>query len=256
MNSKSEATEAIEHAQHDLDEALSRLAKVPAIDTDRLAYAAHALNNYLMVVSTISSVLRRSLGKEPGAEAQNRLDSLHHATMLMKAAVRQLAVSAENGQPKLLFFECSLKRIAAAGCDTYEPIAAAKNIEIIREFASDTIAVWTDQVAFGAVVDNVLSNAVKYSSTGGVVRVRVYEEDSRGVLAVSDSGPGIRSDEASRLYSRGGRLSSVPTAGEASTGYGLAIAKDLMDSLHGKIWHVNNEGGGATFFLSLPMRPD
>lgn len=57
---------------------------------------------------------------------------------------------------------------------------------------------------FGAVIDNVVSNAVKYSSTGSVVRVRVYEDDSHGVLAVSDSGPGIRSDEASRLYSRGG----------------------------------------------------
>jgi len=112
--------------------------------------------------------------------------------------------------------------------------------------------VWTDRIALGVAIDNLMSNAVKYSRPGGIVVVRTYESDKEGVFAVSDSGPGIRSDEASRLFSRGGQLSARPTGGEMSTGYGLAIAKDMVDALGGRIWW-QNDAEGAVFAVAVPL---
>lgn len=205
-----------------------------------------------MVVSTISHVLERSLSGSSIPNIQDRLSALNEATKLMKAAVQQLILPSAVERPRLLFLPVHLQVAADAACDEYEPIAAAKGIRIDREIASAPIVVWTDRIAFGAVIDNLMSNAVKYSRPSGAITVRAYEAENEGIFAVSDSGPGIRHDEATRLFSRGGRLSARPTGGETSSGYGLAIAKDLTDELGGRIWW-QNESEGATFSVAVPL---
>jgi len=253
VSTKAELSRAIEHARRDLDESLDQLAKLPPVDADRLSYAAHALNNYLMVVSTISRILERDIGVTSGVDVKARFEALNEATHLMKAAVRQLVVPIDEGAPKLIFLPLNLTLVATAACDEYEPIAGDKNIQIIREVMTRPVTVWSDRIALGAAIDNLMSNAVKYSRLRGAVHVREYETDTEGVLAISDSGPGIDTDEASRLFTRGGKLSAQPTGGEASSGYGLAIAKDLVDALGGRIWWENQTTSGATFFLAIPL---
>ena len=252
VSQKGDATAAIERAQGELDEALARLAQLPTVDSDRLAYAVHALNNYLMVVSTIAHVLRLTIGEREGDDVRNKLESLNHATTLMRQMVRDITFEGPD-QPRLIFLPVDLTSVVSSGCDEYEPIAAAKQISLLRDFSEDARIVRTDVVAFGAVLDNILSNAVKYSAPGGTVRVGVQTTGDDGICAVSDSGPGIKDEEAPRLFSHGGRLSSRPTGGESSTGYGLAIARDLMNALGGRIWFENNETGGTTFSVSLPL---
>ncbi len=252
MDIRAELSKSIEHARQDLDESLGQLAKLPAVDADRLTYAAHALNNYLMVVSTISHVLERDLGASSIPDAQDRLTALNEATKLMKAAVRQLILPSDENAPKLIFLPVNLTLVARAAYDEYKPIAATKNIRLVLQVIDRPVMVWADRIALGAVIDNLMSNAVKYSRPGGSIVVRETQLDHEGILAVSDSGPGIRADEAPRLFSRGGRLSAQPTGGEVSSGYGLAIAKDLADALGGRISWENN-ASGATFSVAVPL---
>ena len=254
MNEKVEATAAIEHAQSELDTALARLAKLPALDADRFAYATHALNNYLMVVTTILDVLRRRLGKMNDGEIGERLESLRHATTLMKQMVGHLVTSHGSEKPILIFTALDLAMAARAACDEYERPAAAKGLSLRQDIPSIAIMVWTDRIALGAVFDNVMSNAIKYSTRGGTIQVRVYARNDEGICAVSDAGPGISDADSERLFMRGAKLSSRPTAGEPSTGYGLAIAKDLVDALGGRIWFKNEALGGATFFIAVPLQ--
>jgi len=251
VNIRAELSTKIEHARRELDESLVQLAKLPAIDADRLNYAAHALNNYLMVVSTISHVLERDVGVSSNPDAQERLTALNEATRMMKAAVRQLTLPSDDSGLKLILLPVNLTFVAAAACDEYAPIAAKKGIRVERDVMDRAVMIWSDRIALGAVIDNLMSNAVKYSRPGGLVRVRAYL-NHEGTFAVSDSGPGIPQQESSRLFSRGGRLSAQPTGGEASSGYGLAIAKDLTDALGGRIWW-ENDASGATFSVALPL---
>jgi signal transduction histidine kinase len=252
MNQKAEATAAIARAQGELDTALARMATLPTLDADRLSYAVHALNNYLMVVSTIAHILRATIGKTAALEVQDRFEALNHATLLMKQLVRQLVFPANDEKPHLIFLPVDLVPILGSCCDEYDPLARAKNISIVREPSSLPITAWADRVAVVAILDNLLSNAVKYSFRDGTIRVRVYQNADEGIFSISDSGPGIPENESQHLFTRGGTLSSRPTAGEESTGYGLAIARDLVDAMGGRIWFHNETGGGATFSFAVP----
>jgi two-component system sensor histidine kinase/response regulator len=81
----------------------------------------------------------------------------------------------------------------------------------------------------------------------------VQHSEQGGIFSITDAGPGIREEDVSRVFTRGGKLSARPTAGEPSTGYGLAIAKDLIDALGGQIWFENEPTGGSTFSFSVPI---
>jgi two-component system sensor histidine kinase/response regulator len=253
VNPKTDAAAAIANAQSELDAALARLAELPAISADRLTYAAHALNNYLMVVSTIGHVLRITLRACADPLAMERIDALGDATSLMKQMVQQLVVPGGDETPKLIFLPLDLATAFRVFSDEYEARAAAKQISLKRHFPHHATVAYTDRIALGAVIDNILSNALKYSRIGGTVTVRLESEAGEAIVSITDSGPGISDDDAARVFTRGGKLSARPTAGESSTGYGLAIAKDLTEALHGRIWFENEPAGGATFFVAVPL---
>ena len=72
------------------------------------------------------------------------------------------------------------------------------------------------------------------------------------VCSVSDDGPGLNEEDKAKLFQRGIKLSSVPTGGESSSGYGLAVAKELIDKLGGDLWCESTLGAGACFSFRLP----
>ena len=107
-------------------------------------------------------------------------------------------------------------------------------------------------MAVAAVMDNLLSNAVKYSFPGKQIWVQMRGEVTSVVCSVRDEGPGLNQEDQAKLFQRGIRLSSVPTGGESSSGYGLAVAKELIDKLGGDLWCESTLGAGACFSFRLP----
>jgi signal transduction histidine kinase len=103
-------------------------------------------------------------------------------------------------------------------------------------------------------IDNLVSNAIKYSPIGGEIDVEVGREGDSIMVQVKDQGAGLSPEDISRLFGRFQRLSAKPTAGESSTGLGLSIAKRIVD-LHGGGITVQSPGPGqgATFIMKLPM---
>ena len=102
--------------------------------------------------------------------------------------------------------------------------------------------------------DNLLSNAVKYSPKGKRIWVRVRGDRGGAVCSVQDEGPGLSREEQARLFQPGVRLGPVPSAGEPSVGYGLALAKKFTEALGGEIWCTSTKGEGATPAFWLPAR--
>jgi signal transduction histidine kinase len=103
-------------------------------------------------------------------------------------------------------------------------------------------------------IDNLVSNAVKYSPIGGAIDLLVARQDDGIVVEVRDQGAGLSPEDISRLFGRFQRLSAKPTAGETSTGLGLSIVKRIVD-LHGGRITVESAGPGkgATFKMTLPV---
>ena len=146
-----------------------------------------------------------------------------------------------------------LPTLVQLACDHYRRVADHKQIAISVEADVASPFVWADRVAVAAVLDNLLSNAVKFSSPQKRIWVRVTAEPAHLVCTVQDEGPGLSVEEQTRLFQRGVRLSPVPTGGEPSSGYGLAVAKELIDKLNGEIWCESRPGQGASFAFRLPM---
>lgn len=116
-----------------------------------------------------------------------------------------------------------------------------------------TAPVRTDQDYLNRILDNLVSNAVKFSPKGTNVAVGVSEKDGCLFLRVKDEGPGFSSADRSMLYQKFKKLSARPTGGESSNGLGLAIVKTLVDRLGGTIELVTELGKGSEFIVKLPL---
>jgi signal transduction histidine kinase len=252
MDEKEQATAAILRAQAELEQALSELEKMPAFDPRAVAFSAHALNNYLAVTGGTIELLLRSLVDYPDPQIRIWLEGLSHVTDLMRHTVIQLMTSSTHEETKLRFLKWDLVPLVQRTCNYYQRIADRKNISIVYEPASNIPPVWTDPVAVAAILDNLLSNAVKYSFHGKKIWVQLRGEKTNVVCSVRDEGPGINQEDQEKLFQRGIKLSSVATGGESSNGYGLAVAKELIDKLGGDLRCESTLGVGACFSFRLP----
>ena len=250
---KEQVAAAIARAQTDLEQALSDLEKLPAFDPGAVSFTAHALNNYLTVVGATVQLLLLHLKDHSDPQIRIWMEGLNHATNLMSHAVNQLMSTPGATDVKLRFEKVDLPILVRRGCDYYQRVADRKQIQVICGPTVDVPLVRADRVAVAAVLDNLLSNAVKYSPHGKRIWVQVHGEKTSAVCSIQDEGPGLREEEQARLFQRGVRLSPVPTGGEPTVGYGLAVAKELTEKLGGEIWCVSTPGQGACFSFRLPL---
>jgi signal transduction histidine kinase len=253
MDSKERIATSLHTAQAELENALANLAQLPGFDASHVQFAAHTLSNYLTVIAAGVDLLQLHLNDHPDEQIHRWMESLRQATVLMTDIVLQLMNSSAAQRERFLWVKVNLPVLVQLACDYYRQTADRKEIAISVEADVASPFVWADRVAVAAVLDNLLSNAVKYSPPQKRIWVRVTEAPAHLVCTVQDEGPGLSVEDQARLFQRGVRLSAVPTAGEPSTGYGLAVAKELIDKLNGEIWCESQLGRGAAFSFRLPL---
>ena len=105
-------------------------------------------------------------------------------------------------------------------------------------------------------LENLVSNAIKFSPKGTLVKIRLQDDGESGVFRIEDQGPGVREEERELLFRRFTRLSARPTGGEISTGLGLHIVHELMEAMGGSVYYEPGPRGGACFVLTLPLAPE
>ena len=119
--------------------------------------------------------------------------------------------------------------------------------------APESVAIVADGQRIAQVVDNLVSNAVKYTQSGGSVRVRLADEDHQAVLEVVDSGIGIDPDDVERLFNRFFRSREAERRAIAGAGLGLSIAKDIVEGHGGRVEVESELGRGSSFRVLLPL---
>jgi signal transduction histidine kinase len=252
-NPKEQVILSIESARTALEAALSDLERLPAFDPGTAVFAAHALSNYLNVTGATVQLLIMSLEEHPDPQVRRWLEGLQHATNLMAHTVTQLLHASAPSDAPLRRDPVELSMMLWRAVAYYQHIADRKQIQLRIEGAEEVPPVMADRVAVAAVLDNLLSNAIKYSPPDKVIWLWLTTEPGHLVCAVQDQGPGITPEDQQRLFQRGAKLGSRPTGNEPSTGYGLAVAKDLVDRMGGEIWCESRFGEGATFAFRLPL---
>ena len=251
-DSRGAALDAIARAQASLEQAVAELEKVPALDSGSLGLTAHALNNFLTVSLGVVELLQDRLRDHADPQVGAWLQALAHSNTLMAHTVGQLMSSTARRPTALRIDDVDLARLVGRVCAYYERAAGFKGIRLTFSAAADVPTIRTDAVIVAAIMDNLLSNAVKYSPVGARIWVDVRRAGDGARCSVRDEGPGLSEAQQARLFLPGVRLGPLPTAGEPSTGYGLAIAKRFSDRLGGELGCSSAPGGGATFTLALP----
>jgi len=116
--------------------------------------------------------------------------------------------------------------------------------------------VLADATVLTQVIENLVSNAVKYSPPGRNICVRLLKSPERARCQVRDEGPGLSAEDQKKLFGKFARLSAKPTGGEHSTGLGLSIVKKMVEAMNGKVWCESELGKGATFIVEFSTTSD
>jgi signal transduction histidine kinase len=134
-------------------------------------------------------------------------------------------------------------------------MAKAKEIELILEMPETLPKVLMDPNRIDQVINNLITNAIKFSKPASRIILRAALSEGAVAISVTDRGQGIPREEISEMFQYFGRTKVLPTAGEKSTGLGLAIAKRMVEAHGGKIGVESEPGKGSTFTFTLPLKP-
>ncbi len=124
---------------------------------------------------------------------------------------------------------------------------------IKRELPNKKYMVWIDKDKMTQVLDNIISNAIKYSPEGGRIITRVENKRHYLLITVQDEGMGIAYDKLEKIFERFYRADRARTRKLGGTGLGLAITKELVEAHHGRIWAKSREGYGTSIYFTLPL---
>ncbi len=162
--------------------------------------------------------------------------------------------SIEQRTTRLSFQPISIPKIISELEDRFRTWATKKNIQLIFDCQHAPSSITTDHDALVRILDNILSNAIKFSHTNKTVTMAVTTENSLVRFDMKDEGPGIRLEERHKLFRKFQKLSARPTDGESSTGLGLSIVKDLVYLLKGTIEVESKFGKGTNVIVRLPLK--
>lgn len=230
------------------------LVELNQLKNKLLGMAAHDMRNPLVSVRGFSEILLSGeLG--PVEEAQREfLTLIHSASQEMLTLVNDLLdVSIiESGQLTLRLQSGNLNDLLGTRLKIIQISADAKDIAIQHSLKSVPDSRF-DSNRIGQVIDNLLGNAIKFSPSGSTVFVSLTANQQDVVVDVRDEGPGLSSEDQSKLFGEFQRLSAQPTNGEKSTGLGLAIVKKIVEAHQGQVSVKSELGKGSTFSFSLPL---
>jgi signal transduction histidine kinase len=218
-----------------------------------MGIAAHDLKNPLSVIVGSAELLKTA--KEP-AKMEKMVNLIASAAMRMRELVTNLldANAIEQGKFTSNVERCNVRTLVEQCVDHNQPSAAGKGIAV-RVGTSDGLWARADRAATLQILDNLISNAVKYSPPNTTIHVHTMPEKDSIMISVRDEGPGISEADQKRMFQKFTRLTARPTGGESSTGLGLSIVKRLAEAMSGSVQCQSTLGCGATFILRLPVWP-
>lgn len=217
------------------------------------AIIIHDLKNPVALVKSLVELLRSY--DLTVTEQKDIIDDIFETTSKIVALSQEVSriLALESSAMRLNFYPAQINEILK---DIYRRNLVASNnksIEVLLDLSDTIPESQMDSQKVEEIIDNLLSNALKFSHQRGQVRIKSHKSDDNIVVEISDNGLGLSEDDVKLAFQRGGRLSAQPTAGEPSSGFGLWIVKKLVEAHHGRVWVKSALGKGSTFAFSIPI---
>lgn len=234
-----------------------QLSRINREKDEILALVAHDLKNPLSGIFMAAEILSRYNNQVSPDVLYRQSSMILEASSRMERIITNLLdINAlETGTIALAPQNVQLAGILGELLPQYVEKAAAKNITIQADVES-TPSLYADKTAVGQILDNLISNAVKFSPYGSTVSLTARANGSSVLVAIQDEGPGFKEEDMAKLFTKFARLSAKPTGGEHSTGLGLSIVKKLTEAMSGNVRCRSTPGIGTTFIVELPRQQD
>jgi signal transduction histidine kinase len=244
--------------QRELAKKNIELERLDALKNEFLGMAAHDLRNPLSIIQAYSEFLLDEASEVLSAQHVDFLSIIRSSSKFMRQLVDDLldAAAIESGKLELDTQPTNLVKLVQRNVGLNRVLAEKKQIQLSFQCCDGEIPdLILDQARVEQVLNNLISNAVKFSHPGSTVWIHISNQEDQVVIAVRDEGQGIPADELDKLFRWFGRTSVKGTSGEKSTGLGLVIIERIVQEHHGKIWVESQVGSGTTFYVSLPLDP-
>lgn len=248
----------LKQARDVLQENAQRLSALNQEKDQILSIAAHDLKNPLASIMLMAEMIQLRQGH---LEAEKVLE---YASQIYEDAERMLLIITnlldinrlESGRIQPQIQPWPLQEILTRLQRAYQPVAEKKGVYLRwSETKAEGIQIQTDPLLLFQLLDNLLSNALKFTEAGKEVSVHWQVNADQVCFTIQDQGPGFTAVDQAHMYQKFARLSARPTAGENSTGLGLAIVRCLADMLEVTLDFHTELGKGSRFTVYVPRSP-
>jgi PAS domain S-box-containing protein len=249
-----EARADAEHARALVEEQNRHLVELDRMKDDFVASVSHELRTPLTSISGYLDLMVEEGDELPASQRQYLSVVRRNSDRLLRLVGDLLFVAqVDAGRISLELTTVDLSAVIAESVDAVRPVAEEKHIDLLAEVEVIEMP-QADRLRLGQVLDNVLSNAVKFTPVEGSVSVRAFVDEDHAVVEIADTGMGIAPEDQVRLFDRFFRTAAASHMAIPGTGLGLAIAKAIVESHDGTISISSEPGHGTTVRLELPVR--
>lgn len=217
-----------------------------------VADAGHELKTPISIIEASIETLHHIHESEGLPDTQ--IEMLRSASLRMRTLTADLMFLAKVEDPMYAFDKknIDLDHLVAAVVDEYRPLAESNDVSL-QLTADEKVSVYAEPEAFRQLMSNLISNAVKYTDTGGSVRVGLAKDLGQAVITVSDTGIGIPENSLPNIFDRFYRVDKSRSREAGGAGLGLSIVKAVTEA-HGATVTVDSEvGRGTTFTVCVPL---
>jgi ligand-binding sensor domain-containing protein/signal transduction histidine kinase len=272
-----ERTAALSMSNREITRQNDSLMQLNQEKNEFLGIAAHDLKNPLTAIMMSSSIVKQYHNKMTADEVIEQMEHILITAKRMKETILNLLDinSIESGKFKFSNIPMNVVEVVNDVVEGYYLRAKDKEISLHLNTETDEVMTFTDRNAFMQIMENLISNSIKYSPLGKNVYVNIITSQTDQMQAlftreeealehtplqqahvrieIQDEGPGLTPEDKQKLFGKFAKLSAKPTGGEHSTGLGLSIVKKIVEAMHGQVWCESELGAGATFIVELPL---
>lgn len=234
----------------------SELEELQKQKEELFAVIVHDIKNPASVIKGLVDLLTNYDSTASDFEDIMKDIAASSSRILMLSSEISKIMALEGTGLKLHYEEVSINDIAQDVFTRNSYNAKNKNLTYECMFDNNLPEVNLDILRIDEVMDNLISNAIKYTDRSGSILVETtFDKDKNHIVfSVSDTGQGLSEEDIKSTFQKGATLSSKPTAGESATGLGLWIVKKMIEAHDGYVWVKSKKGEGSTFAFSIPVK--